>query len=33
MRCRLFRGKVVIATKFGFAYDENSDQAGLSIRV
>jgi hypothetical protein len=28
----LFRGKVVIATKFGFAYDENGEQVGLSIR-
>jgi aryl-alcohol dehydrogenase-like predicted oxidoreductase len=27
----LFRGKVVIATKFGFAYDENGEQVGLSI--
>jgi hypothetical protein len=26
-------GKVVIATKFGSAYDENGEQAGLSIRV
>jgi hypothetical protein len=27
----LFRTKVVIATKVGFAYDENGDHAGLSI--
>ena len=28
----LFRGKVVMATKFGFAYDGNGEQVGLSIR-
>jgi hypothetical protein len=27
------RAKVVIVTKVGFAYDENGDQAGLSILV
>jgi hypothetical protein len=30
VRCWLVRGKVVIATKFGFAYNENGEQAGSS---
>jgi aryl-alcohol dehydrogenase-like predicted oxidoreductase len=29
VRCWLFRGKVVIATKFGLPYGENGDQGGV----